>query len=81
MEMTTLARFMNVPLKVEALIQGPSIPVRELLALKAGSVIETALPAGENVNVHAGQSLLGAGELAASRGKVVMRILGFRGEE
>jgi flagellar motor switch/type III secretory pathway protein FliN len=50
------------------------------MALKAGSVIETTMPAGENVDVVAGQSALGVGELAASRGRVIVRILRFRGD-
>ena len=36
---------------------------------------------GENVNVHAGQSPLGLGELTASRGKIVVRLLRFRGDK
>jgi flagellar motor switch/type III secretory pathway protein FliN len=80
MEAIALARFMDVPLEVEALIEGPKLSVRDLLALKTGSVIQTALPAGENVNVLAGQSRFGAGELTASRGRVVVRMLSFRGD-
>jgi flagellar motor switch/type III secretory pathway protein FliN len=71
---------MEVPLEVEALLEGPRLRVRDLLALKAGSVIETALPVGGNVDILAGQSRLGVGELTASRGRVVVRMLRFRGE-
>jgi flagellar motor switch/type III secretory pathway protein FliN len=81
MEATDLSRFMEVPLEVEALVEGPRLRVRELLALRVGSVIETSRPAGENVDVVAGKSPLGVGELTASRGKAVVRVLRFRGEE
>jgi flagellar motor switch/type III secretory pathway protein FliN len=81
MDPTQLARFMDIPLEIEALVEGPRLRVRDLLSLTAGNVIETTLPAGENINVVAAQSLLGAGELAVSSGKVVVRILRFRGDE
>jgi flagellar motor switch/type III secretory pathway protein FliN len=81
MDATELARFMDVPLEIEALVEGPGLRVRDLLALKTGSVIETGLPAGDNVDVLAGRSPLGLGELTSSRGKVVVRMLSFRGDE
>ncbi len=81
MEATDLARFMEVPLEIEALVEGRKLRVRDLLALKAGSVIETQLPAGENVNVFVGQAPLGVGELTASAGKVVVRLLKLRGDQ
>ena len=37
--------------------------------------------AGENVDAVAGKTLLGVGELTASRGKAIVRVLRFRGEE
>jgi flagellar motor switch/type III secretory pathway protein FliN len=71
---------MDVPLEIEALIEGPRIRVGELLAMKAGNVIATRLPAGENVGVYAGHAALGMGELTAARGKVVVRMLRFQGD-
>ena len=81
MDATALTRFLDVPLEIEALVEGPRLHVRDLLALKAGSVIETGVRAGENVGVIAGHSTLGVGELTASGGKVVVRMLRFRGDE
>ena len=80
MDVTELARFMDVPLEIEALVEGPRLRVGDLLALQTGSVIETTMPAGENIDVFAGQSPLGVGELTASRGRVIVRILRFRGD-
>lgn len=81
MEATDLVRFLEIPLEVEALVEGPRLRVRDLLALKAGSIIETELQAGENIDVLAGQSPLGAGELSAAHGKVVVRLVRFRGDK
>ena len=81
MDAIDLARFLEIPLEVEALVEGTSLRIRDLLALKAGSVIETQWPAGENVDVRAGSSPLCVGELTAARGRVVVRVVGFRGEE
>lgn len=81
MEATDLARFMEVPLDVEALVEGPRLRVRDLLALRVGSVIETNRLAGENVDVVAGKSPLGVGELTAADGKVIVRVLRFQGEK
>ena len=81
MKPPNLALFMDVPLQVEALVEARPLRVRDLLALKAGSVVETDVPAGENVDVRAGQTPLGLGELTSARGKVVVRMLSFRGDE
>ena len=51
------------------------------MALATGSVISTAVPAGENVEVRAGGSAVGAGELAAPGGRLIVRMLTFRGKE
>ena len=81
MDPTQLARFMDVPLEVEALVEGPKLRVRDLLALKTGNIIETTVPAGENIEVRAGRSPLGTGELSASGGKVIVRVIRFLGDE
>lgn len=75
MEAGNLTRFLDVPLEVEALIKFPGVRVRDLLALKAGSVIETGIAVGGNVGVTVGSSPVGVGELTASRGKTVVRML------
>jgi flagellar motor switch/type III secretory pathway protein FliN len=81
MDATDLARFMEVPLEIEALVESGKLRVRDLLSLQVGSVIETQLPAGDNVNVFVGQASLGVGELTASGGKVVVRLLRLQGDE
>jgi flagellar motor switch/type III secretory pathway protein FliN len=81
MDAAELSRFMDVPLEVEAQVEGPRLRVSDLLALRTGSVIETDRPAGGNVDILAGASPLGVGELTAARGKVVVRVVRFRGDK
>jgi flagellar motor switch/type III secretory pathway protein FliN len=72
-----LAPYMDIPFPVEAIIAGPRLKVKDLVALAAGSVISTAVPAGENVEVRAGGSPVGMGELAAPAGRLIVRMLTF----
>jgi flagellar motor switch/type III secretory pathway protein FliN len=75
-----MAPFLGIPLTVEAVIEGPGLKISELLALRAGSVIATTLPAGESVGVRAGGSEIGAGELTALGGHLAVRLLDFHGK-
>jgi len=81
MENLNRARLMDIPLRIEALVEGPRLSIRDLLALTAGSIVETALSAGENVEVLAGSSPLGLGELTTSGSRIGVRMLQFRGEK
>ncbi|HWE53157.1 MAG TPA: FliM/FliN family flagellar motor switch protein [Bryobacteraceae bacterium] len=76
-----LAPYMGIPLSVEAVIEGPHLKVKELVALAAGSVIATAVPAGDNVLVRAGGSAIGSGELAAPAGSLIVRMLVVKGKK
>jgi len=57
------------------------LKVDELLALRAGNVILTGRPAGENVIVTVGQAPFGIGELGCSRGRTIVRMLSFGSED
>jgi len=72
--------FLGVPLTVEAVVEGPRLKISDLLALRAGSIIATRLPAGESVGVRAGGSEIGAGELTALGGRLAVRMLDFHGK-
>ena len=74
-ETSSLALYMSIPLPVEAVVEGPRLTVKALLALAAGSVIGTTVPAGNNVEVRAGGAAIGAGELTAPAGNLIVRIL------
>ena len=58
-----LARLLDIPVRVDASLAGPTLCIGELLALRVGSVIATSRPAGENVDVFAGNTCIGSGEL------------------
>ena len=75
-----IAPYMGIPLSVEAVIEGPRLKVKELVALAAGSIITTSVPAGDNVEVRAGGAAIGAGELAAPAGILIVRMLILRGK-
>lgn len=76
-----LSALLDVLLPVEAVLDGTKLRVGELLALRAGSVIATKLPAGGNVKILAGHSSIGLGELAAANGRLLVRMLKFTGDE
>jgi len=80
MDSRDLTRFPDIVFKVDATLGGPVLKIDELLALRAGSVVLTGRPAGENVVVTAGQALLGTGELGCSGGKTTVRMLSFGSE-
>jgi flagellar motor switch/type III secretory pathway protein FliN len=74
------ARFPNLVLTVDAGLNGPTLRVDEILALRAGSLVMTGRPAGENLVVTAGQAPLGKGELGCFRGTAIVRMLSFGSE-
>jgi flagellar motor switch/type III secretory pathway protein FliN len=76
-----LSILLDVPMPVEAVLDGTKLRVGELLALRAGSVIATGLPAGGNVTVLAGHTRIGLGELAAANGRLLVRMLNFGGDD
>lgn len=74
------AHLLDISFRVEAALDGPKLRVRELLTWSVGSVVTTARPAGENIDIFAGDAPIGAGELAASDGKVVVRMVRVKGK-
>jgi flagellar motor switch/type III secretory pathway protein FliN len=79
-ETLSLASCMDIPFPVEAVIEGPRLKVKELWALAPGSVVRTSVPAGENVEVRAGGSPVGSGELGAPGGSLIVRMLTIKGK-
>lgn len=72
-----LEHLLDVPLNFEAILEGPSLRISELLALTEGKVLKTAQPAGETVEVFAAGSLIGYAELAESNGRRAVRMVRF----
>ena len=77
---TELAHLGDVPLVVEATVPGPTLKVSDLLALSAGSIIKTDRPAGENLEISAGDAPIGAGELSSAEGRAIVRMVRFKGK-
>lgn len=75
-----VTHLLDIPLEVEAVVEGRALRVNELLELAVGSLVVTDRAAGENVDVLAGRTLLGSGELAKANGHRVVRMVNFKGK-
>jgi flagellar motor switch/type III secretory pathway protein FliN len=71
---------LDIPLEVEAVVEGRAMRVSDLLELAVGSLVLSDRAAGESVDVRAGRALLGAGELARANGHRVVRMVNFKGK-
>jgi len=71
---------MDLPLEVEAVVEGRALRVSELLELTVGSLVVSGRAAGESVDILVGRALLGSGELARANGRRVVRMVGFKGK-
>jgi flagellar motor switch/type III secretory pathway protein FliN len=78
MDRQELDRYLNVPLLIEAVIEGPALRVRDLLSIRVGSTIHTEMPAGENVTILAGSAELGQAELSVRGSRSGARMICFR---
>jgi flagellar motor switch/type III secretory pathway protein FliN len=74
-----VGHLLDIPLEVEAVVEGRPLRVSELLELAVGSLVLTTRAAGESVDVLAGRTLLGSGELARANGHRVVRMVNFKG--
>lgn len=77
MEPLQLARLMDLPFQLEAVLPGPSLRFSQLLKLNAGSLITTSYLAGESVEVRAGSAYIGSGELNIVNGGRGVRMVRF----
>ena len=78
-DLDQVAHLLDVPLEVEAVVEGSPLRVSQLLELAVGSMVVSPRAAGETVDVLAGQSFLGNGELARANGNRVVRMVSFKG--
>ena len=69
---------LDVPLEIEAVVEGHPLRVSSLLELAVGSLVVSGRAAGESVDVLAGKAFLGAGELARANGHRVIRMVNFK---
>ena len=69
--------FHDVPFQVRATLECGTLTVSDILKLSAGSVLQTARAAGDNVNIQVGQAVIGTGEIIVIGAKVGCRISDF----
>jgi len=75
-----VGHLLDIPLEVEAVVEGRALCVSELLELTVGSLVVSGRAAGESVDILAGRTLLGSGELARANGHRVVRMVSFKGK-
>ena len=71
----------DVPLLMEVELARRIMTVREILAMDQGSVIKMPRSAGDNIDLLAGQTLLGSGEIVIIEETLGVRITDFNEEE
>ena len=82
--MTTLEQIAlvgDIPVQIETELDRKIMTVRQLLELEKGCIVKMMRSAGENIDVLAGGSLLGYGEIVIIEDTVGVRITDFISEE
>lgn len=69
-----LGLILEVPLRLSVEIGSASLPVRDVLALTKGSVVELDRLAGEPADVYANDRLIARGEVSVADQRVAIRI-------
>lgn len=69
---------LDVPLALRAELDQRSMSLGELLELSAGSIIKLSRPTGENIDIYAGEVLIGWGEILQIDGSVAVRVADLR---
>ena len=73
-----IAHLADVPIEIEIELARKTMALREILALAVGSVIKMPRSAGENIDILAGGTLIGSGEVVIIEETVGIRITDFR---
>jgi flagellar motor switch protein FliN/FliY len=76
-----IAHLSDVPVQVEVELDRKVLSVAEILALEPGSVIKMNRSAGENIDILAGGTVLGYGEIVIIEDSVGVRITDFNTED
>jgi flagellar motor switch protein FliN len=76
-----VARFADVRMSLEVEIGRPNLRLKDILALREGSVVTISRAAGENIDIRVAGELIGYGEIIVSENGVGVRITDFKGEE
>lgn len=75
-----VGHLLDIPLELEAVVEGRALRVSELLELAVGSLVLTDRAAGESVDILVGRAFLGSGELARANGHRVVRMVHLKGK-
>ena len=75
----SLAFLGDVPVAVSAELDRRTISVRELLKLEENHLLMLGRPAGENIDVFAGDVLIASAEILASEERLAVRIADLLG--
>jgi flagellar motor switch protein FliN/FliY len=75
-----IAHLADVPIDLDVQLGQTAMTVEAILALDAGSVIKTPRSAGENIDILAGGSLIGSGEIVIIEESFGVRITDFTEE-
>jgi flagellar motor switch protein FliN/FliY len=72
-----IAAFADVPVKIEVELDRRVMTVREVLRLDVNSVLRMNRSAGENLDILAGNAMIGYGEIVISETTTGVRITDF----
>jgi flagellar motor switch protein FliN/FliY len=76
-----IAHLTDVPVDLEVELDRKVMTIGQILAVEAGSVIRMTRSAGENIDILAGGTLLGFGEIVIIEDAMGVRITDFILEE
>lgn len=79
--MEQIAALADVPVEVEAELDRRLLSIRKILDLEVGSVIGMSRAAGENLDIYAGGTLVGYGEIVIVENSISIRLTRFRTAE
>lgn len=69
-----------VPIEIEGQLDRRVISMREILALQPGQTIRLNRSAGDNIDILAGGSVVGYGEIAVLENQICLRLTDLREE-
>jgi flagellar motor switch protein FliN/FliY len=70
-----------LPIEIEGILDQRSVTMRELIALRPGSLMRLQRSAGEYVDVMAGGAVLGFGEVVVVENVIGIRMTVFTSEQ
>jgi len=79
-DLNKVGHLLDVPLDLEAVVEGRALRVSDLLELAVGSLVLSDRAAGESIDVLASRAFLGTGELARANGHRVVRMVDLKGK-